>query len=83
MWVNLINRPNQKLKYKDIKTCSFTKNRLLQHADKNELHHRLHHCHLWYRPEALIKIDYHIMEIKTGSITDSITTICSKGPNLY
>ena len=52
MWVNLINLPNQQIKvyqqikYKDIKSCSCTKNRLLQDGDKNELRRRIHHYHL-------------------------------------
>ena len=57
---------------------SFTKNRLREHEDKNELRRRRHHCHLWSRLEALLQTHYHRMEMETGSVTNSITAIYSK-----
>ena len=55
-------------------TWSFTKNRLHTTSpwNNNRLCHRLHHCHLQERPEALLKMNYHIMEMEAGSVTGSI-----------
>ena len=81
IWVYLLNLPYQQIK--DIKTCSFTKNRLLQHGYKKELGQRLRHCRLYKIPEASLKADYHNIDIKTGSIIDSITLIYSRDLKVY